>query len=106
LTGKFFQQTKTSIAHGKTFHYTKSMPISITEILTRLGGPDAAAALTGISPDAVRKWRTADAIPSKHWAAIMTATGLSMEDFSRSPAPVSPLSTFTAAKRHRRPVVG
>jgi carbamoyl-phosphate synthase small subunit len=95
LTGKFFQQTKTSIAHGKTFHYTKSMPISITEILTRLGGPDAAAALTGISPDAVRKWRTADAIPSKHWAAIMTATGLSMEDFSRSPAPVSPLSTFT-----------
>jgi carbamoyl-phosphate synthase small subunit len=71
------------------------MPISIPDIIDRLGGPDAAAALTGISPDAVRKWRTGDAIPSKHWAAIMTATGLSMEDFSRGPALVSPLSTTT-----------
>jgi carbamoyl-phosphate synthase small subunit len=78
------------IAPGKTFHYTKSMPISIADIIDRLGGDTQAAALTGISPDAVRKWRNADAIPSKHWAAIMTATGLPMEDFLRSPAPETP----------------
>jgi len=60
------------------------MPISINDILDRLGGPEAAAALTGISIDAVRKWRSGDAIPSKHWPAIMAATGLPMEEFLRS----------------------
>jgi carbamoyl-phosphate synthase small subunit len=61
------------------------MPISIDTIIERLGGPDAAASLTGVSADAVRKWRSADAIPSRHWPAIMTATGLAMEEFLRSP---------------------
>jgi carbamoyl-phosphate synthase small subunit len=60
------------------------MPISIDAIIDRLGGADAAAALTKISPDAVRKWRTSDAIPSKHWPAIMAATGLAMEEFLRA----------------------
>jgi carbamoyl-phosphate synthase small subunit len=71
------------------------MPISITEIIDRLGGDANAAALTGISPDAVRKWRVADAVPSKHWAAIMTATGLAMEDVSRGPAPEPALTPHT-----------
>jgi carbamoyl-phosphate synthase small subunit len=58
------------------------MQTPIEEILRRLGGADAAATLTGVSPEAVRKWRSANAIPSRHWPAIMAATGLSMDDFS------------------------
>jgi carbamoyl-phosphate synthase small subunit len=86
-TGKTFHNLIGAVAVGKNFHYTIPMPISIAEIIDRIGGDATAAALTGISADAVRKWRMADAIPSKHWATIMTATGLPMEDFLRSPAP-------------------
>ncbi|MDR3522355.1 MAG: glutamine-hydrolyzing carbamoyl-phosphate synthase small subunit [Acidocella sp.] len=56
------------------------MPISITDLLDRLGGTDAAATLTGVSPEAIRKWRSANAIPTRHWPAIMAATGLNIED--------------------------
>ena len=59
------------------------MPLD--EILRRLGGADAAAQLTGVSPEAVRKWRSAGAIPPKHWSAIMSATGLTMDDLSGVP---------------------
>jgi carbamoyl-phosphate synthase small subunit len=58
------------------------MQTPIDEILRRLGGADAAASLTGVSPEAVRKWRSANAIPPRHWQAIIAATGLTMEDFS------------------------
>jgi len=58
------------------------MQTPIDEILRRLGGSEAAATLTGVSPEAVRKWRSSNAIPPRHWPAIMTATGLTMEDFS------------------------
>jgi carbamoyl-phosphate synthase small subunit len=61
------------------------MSISIAELIDRLGGADAAATLTGITPDAIRKWRSSGAIPSRHWSAIMTATGLPMEDLPRLP---------------------
>jgi carbamoyl-phosphate synthase small subunit len=58
------------------------MQTPIDEILRRLGGAESAATLTGVSPEAVRKWRSANAIPSRHWPAIIAATGLSLEDFS------------------------
>jgi carbamoyl-phosphate synthase small subunit len=61
------------------------MSISIAELIDRLGGTDAAATLTGVTPDAIRKWRSSGAIPSRHWPAIMSATGLSMEDLPRLP---------------------
>src|SRR5579871_3472914 len=60
------------------------MPISISELVDRLGGPDDAARLTGVTTEAIRKWRTANAIPSRHWPAIMAATGLSMEELAPS----------------------
>ncbi len=60
------------------------MTISIDAIIDRLGGLDATAALTKVSADAVRKWRTSDAIPPKHWPTIMAATGLPMEEFLRA----------------------
>ncbi|MDD2704639.1 MAG: glutamine-hydrolyzing carbamoyl-phosphate synthase small subunit [Acidocella sp.] len=59
------------------------MQISIDEILRRLGGNEAAATLTGVSPEAVRKWRSSNAIPPRHWPAIMAATGLTMEELTK-----------------------
>ncbi|OYV26723.1 MAG: carbamoyl phosphate synthase small subunit, partial [Acidocella sp. 20-63-7] len=60
------------------------MSISIADLIDRLGGADAAATLTGVSPDAIRKWRSSGAIPSRHWPAISAATGLSMDDLPRA----------------------
>jgi carbamoyl-phosphate synthase small subunit len=68
------------------------MSKSIADLVDRLGGAEAAAQLTGVSTEAVRKWRSADAIPSRHWPAIMAATGARMEelsgeaDYSEAPA--------------------
>jgi carbamoyl-phosphate synthase small subunit len=56
------------------------MPITIDHIIERLGGPEAAARLTGVGTEAVRKWRQSRAIPSRHWPAVVAATGLTMAD--------------------------
>ena len=61
------------------------MPISIDQIIERMGGPDAAARLTGVGTEAVRKWRQSHAIPSRHWPAVSAATGLSMADLQANP---------------------
>jgi carbamoyl-phosphate synthase small subunit len=67
---------------------------SVDEILTRLGGAEAAATLTGVGNEAIRKWRQARAIPSKHWAAIVAATGLSFTDLQSRKAS-TPMSQTT-----------
>ncbi len=59
----------------------------IDAIIERLGGADRAAALTGVGLEAVRKWRQAGAVPSRHWAAIVAATGLAYADLA-GPNPV------------------
>ena len=56
------------------------MPHTVETIIDRLGGPEAAARLTSVSTEAVRKWRQAGAIPSRHWAAVSTAIGLTMDE--------------------------
>ncbi|MEO8715516.1 MAG: carbamoyl-phosphate synthase domain-containing protein, partial [Acetobacteraceae bacterium] len=61
------------------------MPASVDEIIDRLGGADQAARLTGVSTEAVRKWRQARAIPSRHWQAVIAATGLAWSDLSGAP---------------------
>ncbi|HEY6430956.1 MAG TPA: glutamine-hydrolyzing carbamoyl-phosphate synthase small subunit, partial [Acetobacteraceae bacterium] len=58
------------------------MTVGVDEIIERLGGPDAAARLTGVGTEAVRKWRQAHAIPSRHWPAVIGATGLSFTELS------------------------
>ncbi len=58
------------------------MQMHIEDILRRLGGAEAAVKITGASAEAVRKWRSANAIPAKHWQTIITATGLTMADFA------------------------
>ena len=62
------------------------MTASVESIIDRLGGADAAARLTGVGTEAVRKWRQAGSIPSRHWAAVITATGLALSDLSGSAA--------------------
>jgi len=61
------------------------MPMSIDYIIERMGGSDAAARLTGVGTEAVRKWRQNGAIPSRHWPAVIAATGLSMADLQTIP---------------------
>jgi carbamoyl-phosphate synthase small subunit len=61
-------------------HFT--MQISIDEILRRLGGAEEAAARTGVSLEAIRKWQSRGLIPSRHWPAIMAATGLTLTELS------------------------
>jgi carbamoyl-phosphate synthase small subunit len=73
------------------------MPISIADLITRLGGAETAAQLTGVSTEAVRKWRSGNAIPTRHWAAIMAATGLNMEAFLDVPEENSAPPGATAA---------
>ena len=58
--------------------------ISVEQIILRLGGANAAAQLAGVGHEAIRKWRQAQAIPSKHWSAIVAATGLSFADLQPS----------------------
>jgi carbamoyl-phosphate synthase small subunit len=57
------------------------MTLTVDQIVERLGGAEAAARLTGVGTEAVRKWRQAQAIPSRHWPALVAA-GLSYGDLS------------------------
>ncbi|MGH7041089.1 MAG: glutamine-hydrolyzing carbamoyl-phosphate synthase small subunit, partial [Acetobacteraceae bacterium] len=63
------------------------MPVPVDDILDRLGGPEAAARLTGVGPEAVRKWRQAHAIPARHWPAVLAATGLALADLPGAAMP-------------------
>jgi carbamoyl-phosphate synthase small subunit len=66
-------------------HTLCCMQISIDQIIDRLGGADAAARLTGVGTEAVRKWRQSRSIPSRHWPAVVAATGLTMADLQSVP---------------------
>ncbi len=69
------------------------MTITIDAIIDRLGGADAAARLAGVSTEAVRKWRQAGAIPSRHWASVIAATGLTLTDLQAETAGEKPAMT-------------
>ncbi len=62
------------------------MKTTVGAIIDRLGGADAAARLTGVSTEAVRKWRQAGVVPSRHWATVIAATGLSLADLQADQA--------------------
>jgi carbamoyl-phosphate synthase small subunit len=63
------------------------MAISVDDLLERLGGADAVSRLTGVGPEAIRKWRQARAIPPKHWASLSAAAGIAMSDLPQAPVP-------------------
>ena len=83
--GNSFPTLDVALGSGKKFRYTLLMPIPIDDIIDRLGGPEPAARLTGVTTEAVRKWRQAGAIPSRHWAAVSAATGLPMDELRSDP---------------------
>ena len=56
------------------------MPNDVDRIIDRLGGAEAAAQRLGVGTEAVRKWRQHAAIPTRHWPAIILATGLALGD--------------------------
>jgi carbamoyl-phosphate synthase small subunit len=58
---------------------------SVEDILALMGGPEAAASICQVGTEAIRKWRQAKAIPAKHWAAVIGATGLSLSDLPGAP---------------------
>ncbi|MDP9095192.1 MAG: glutamine-hydrolyzing carbamoyl-phosphate synthase small subunit [Pseudomonadota bacterium] len=58
--------------------------IAIDDIIARLGGPEAAARLTGVGLEAIRKWRQTRAVPSKHWQTVIAATGLTLADLTQA----------------------
>ena len=66
------------------------MATNVDDIIERLGGADAAARLTGVGTEAVRKWRQAGSIPSRHWPAVIAATGLTITDLQRGLGPEPP----------------
>jgi carbamoyl-phosphate synthase small subunit len=70
--------------------------IRVDDILHRLGGAEEAARLTGVTQDAIRKWRQADAVPAKHWGAIVAATGLTLADFQAEPPGPAPAGADAA----------
>ncbi len=61
------------------------MQISVDDLIERLGGAVAAAQRLGVGTEAVRKWRTAQSIPAKHWPALLAATGLDLADLPGAP---------------------
>ena len=62
------------------------MPANVDDIIESLGGAEALARLTSVGTEAVRKWRQTRAIPSRHWPAIIAATGLSLAEMPGNPA--------------------
>src|SRR6478736_3868360 len=66
------------------------MTVAVDSIIDRLGGAEAAARLTGVGTEAVRKWRQAASIPSRHWAAVIAATGLALSDLPGGPVAPRP----------------
>ncbi|MGS0646237.1 glutamine-hydrolyzing carbamoyl-phosphate synthase small subunit [Komagataeibacter melomenusus] len=82
------------------------MPMTIENIIERLGGAEQAAKLTGVSTEAIRKWRQARAIPPKHWTTVLRATGLSLSDLqpaTESDRPEPPMSTSNPIAPAERP---
>ena len=78
----------------------------IDDIIDRLGGADTTARLLNVGTEAVRKWRQTRQIPTRHWPAIIAATGLTLDDFiarppqetsSAMPDPNTPPDGATAA---------
>jgi len=63
------------------------MPVTVDDIIDRMGGAEATARKLGVGTEAVRKWRQSHAIPPRHYAALIAATGLTWADLPGTPEP-------------------
>ncbi len=71
--------------------------MNVDQIIARLGGAEAAAKLTGVGLEAIRKWRQARSVPSKHWSVVMAATEVSVADLQgEKPAGAVPAGATAA----------
>jgi carbamoyl-phosphate synthase small subunit len=68
----------------------------VDHIIDRLGGAEAAARRLGVGTEALRKWRQNGAIPTRHWPAVIQATGLALADMPGT-APQEPNTMTDAA---------
>ncbi len=73
------------------------MTTSVDAIIDRLGGADAAARRLGVGTEALRKWRQNAAIPSRHWPALIQATGLALDDMPGAAPQEIPMPDPSAA---------
>ena len=81
--GKFLPTHDARVEVGSFFPYIPGMssaPATVDSIIETMGGADAVARRLGVGTEAVRKWRQGRSIPSKHWPAVIAATGLSLAD--------------------------
>jgi carbamoyl-phosphate synthase small subunit len=69
---------------------------TVEDVVRLLGGPDAAASRCGVGTEAVRKWRQAQAIPARHWPAVIAATGLPLSDMPGATPGAAPPTLETA----------
>jgi carbamoyl-phosphate synthase small subunit len=60
------------------------MSMTVDLLIERLGGADAAARRLGVGTEAVRKWRQNGVLPTRHWPAVIQATGLALADMPGS----------------------
>ena len=65
------------------------MTATVDQIIESLGGAEALARLTGVGTEAVRKWRQTQSIPSRHWPAVIQATGLTLAEMPGAPTPTA-----------------
>jgi carbamoyl-phosphate synthase small subunit len=65
------------------------MSQTVETIIERLGGAEAAAQKLGVGTEALRKWRQARAIPSRHHAGIVALTGMPFTDMPGATPPAS-----------------
>jgi len=81
------------------------MAYSVEDILERLGGADAASRLLGVGTEALRKWRQSRAVPTRHYAAILAATGWSLDQLPgfAPPAASAPMPDSLQASPHAVP---
>ncbi len=102
LSGRKFPAGWAHLALGNSFPYAPAMALSVDDIIRRLGGIEPTAELTGVSTEAVRKWRQARAIPSRHWPKLIAATGLALDSlpgaapFATPPAEAPPAGATAA----------
>lgn len=54
---------------------TRTVLVSVSEIVAAVGGRARAAQLCDVSLDAIRKWREKNYIPPKNWPALVGASG-------------------------------
>ena len=88
--GNFFPHTTRALKWEVFSHIAQGMssaPATVDSIIETMGGADAVARRLGVGTEAVRKWRQGRSIPSKHWPAVIAATGLSLADMPGAAAP-------------------